>query len=606
MKKIIALISILLSLALLLCGCNKNEETPTDAPTDAPAEKPTETEEPEEIPEGAVILSTEAGLRIIYAEGSFDRSNLVYDELMNTDPKAYNQIGYYTMVKADKSYADDGKLEVLIGMTGKDASESSRASLGTYLDYTVSVIDKSIVINSYSSEGLDNAVEYFTSRIKLIGETVVYIPEDDEHTVKHTDYPAPNVDVAGVALSEFSFVYPKDASIYELDAIRMMIDWIGNNTGAIIAMRDDSTEREEHEILMGKTSRETSEQIFSTLAQNEYLFKVVGGDGRIDIVIAYANVITMNKLVEQIGSEISASGVVPEEIRGEIKEDGMIVSQIPVLRDPCILLENGVYYAYGTGWVCYTNTSGDLAGAWRSLGRVVTIPEDAIDCYWAPEVHKYNGAFYMFTTYKSEKTGHRGCTVLRADRPEGPFVEISDGHVTPTNWDSIDGTLYIDEEGTPWMIFVHEWTSTPDGVGRMAAAKMSDDLTRFISEPIELFRADDPSWTDRQVTDGCWMYKCENGELIMIWSNFSNEGYCVGIARSDNGKVDGNWSQDDELLYSKSMTGEYDGGHGMIFYSITGQMYLSIHSPNSAGDGRKETPVFIAIREENGTLVWDN
>ena len=72
MKKIIALISILLSFSLLLCGCNKNEETPTDAPTDAPTEKPTETEEPEEIPEGAVILSTEAGMRIIYAEGSFD------------------------------------------------------------------------------------------------------------------------------------------------------------------------------------------------------------------------------------------------------------------------------------------------------------------------------------------------------------------------------------------------------------------------------------------------------------------------------------------------------------------------------------------------------
>ena len=112
MKRIIALISILLSFSLLLCGCNKNEETPTDAPTDARTEKPTEPKEPEEIPEGAVILSTEAGLRIIYAEGSFDRSNLVYDELMNTDPKAYNQIGYYTMVKADREYADDGKLDL--------------------------------------------------------------------------------------------------------------------------------------------------------------------------------------------------------------------------------------------------------------------------------------------------------------------------------------------------------------------------------------------------------------------------------------------------------------------------------------------------------------
>ena len=292
----------------------------------------------------------------------------------------------------------------------------------------------------------------------------------------------------------------------------------------------------------------------------------------------------------------------------------MTCSEINI-RDPYVIYENGTYYMYGTraanfgrltgGFDVYTSTDMET---WSDPIPCFDSEKFGLnrECNWAPEVHKYNGAFYMFTTYKSEKTGHRGCTVLRADRPEGPFVEISDGHVTPSDWDAIDGTLYIDEEGTPWMIFVHEWTSTPDGVGRMAAAKMSDDLTRFISEPIELFRADDLSWTDRQVTDGCWMYKCENGELIMIWSNFSNDGYCVGIARSDNGKVDGNWSQDDELLYSKSMTGEYDGGHGMIFYSITGQMYLSIHSPNSAGDGRKETPVFIAIREENGTLVWDN
>ena len=90
----------------------------------------------------------------------------------------------------------------------------------------------------------------------------------------------------------------------------------------------------------------------------------------------------------------------------------------------------------------------------------------------------------------------------------------------------------------------------------------------------------------------------------MIWSNFS-DGYCVGIARSDNGKIDGNWMQDDKLLYSKKLSGQYDGGHGMIFRSLSGQMYLSIHSPNSEQNGYSERPVFIAIREENGTLVWD-
>ena len=246
-----------------------------------------------------------------------------------------------------------------------------------------------------------------------------------------------------------------------------------------------------------------------------------------------------------------------------------------------------------------------LLGDWQYVGNVVEIPADANGDYWAPEVHKYNGAYYMFTTYVSKTTGKRGCTVLKSNSPVGPFVEISDGPVTPSDWYAIDGTLYVDEEGQPWMIFVREWVGTDDKVGRMVAAKMSDDLTRLISEPIELFRVDDPEWSASGVTDGCWMYKCENGELLMIWSNWDSEGYCVGVARSDNGKVDGNWTQDEKQLYSKSMGLGYDGGHGMIFKSVAGQMYLSIHSPNDATDSRKEKPIFIPIKEENGKLVWD-
>ena len=138
----------------------------------------------------------------------------------------------------------------------------------------------------------------------------------------------------------------------------------------------------------------------------------------------------------------------------------------------------------------------------------------------------------------------------------------------------------------------------------MAAAKLSDDLTHFISEPVELFRADDPFWSKAQVTDGCWMYRTEDGQLLMIWSNSDKDGYCVGIARSKNGKIDGEWTHDSDLLYSKGLQGKYDGGHGMIFYDRDGQMYLSIHSPNKIIGDRKETPVFLPIREQNGTLVW--
>lgn len=127
----------------------------------------------------------------------------------------------------------------------------------------------------------------------------------------------------------------------------------------------------------------------------------------------------------------------------------IIESSVEQLRDPCVLVENGVYYMYGTGWKCYKNMSGRLDGEWEYLGVVAEDPDDVKGDRWAPEVHKYNGKYYMFTTYKSEKRGMRGCTVMCADSPEGPFTEISEGHVTPKEWDAIDATLYIDENGDP-------------------------------------------------------------------------------------------------------------------------------------------------------------
>lgn len=288
-----------------------------------------------------------------------------------------------------------------------------------------------------------------------------------------------------------------------------------------------------------------------------------------------------------------------------MKNYRMITSTVTV-RDPFILVENGNYYAYGTGWHCYRNTSGKLDGAFEDLGEVVKLRDPAIaGCnHWAPEVHKYNGAYYMITTYNNLKTEHRGCTVLKSETPEGPFVEISDGFVTPADWDAIDGTLYVDPTGQPWMVFVHEWTCMPDHNGSFAAAKLSEDLTHFVSEPIELFKARDPEWATNGVTDGCWMYTTKSGDLLMIWSNFDEAGYCVGVARSTNGRLDGEWIQEDRL-YSRSMVDDYDGGHAMIFTDTDGQMYLAFHSPNTPTEERRETAVFLAIREEDNRLVWD-
>lgn len=296
----------------------------------------------------------------------------------------------------------------------------------------------------------------------------------------------------------------------------------------------------------------------------------------------------------------------------------IIRTNVTKFRDPFILVEDGVYYAYGSGvtkdgdwentcWTCYKNTSGSLNGKWEKTEQNLFVnPADAVKNRWSPEVYKYKGAYYMFATYYSDKTNHRGCAILKSSSPEGPFEEITDGHFTQADSDAIDATFYVDCDGQPWTIFVNEWTSTDDGIGRMSAAKLSDDLTHLISEPIELFRADAPSWAGSLVTDGCFMYTTSDGKLLMLWSNNDlSGGYCVGIAESENGKIDGKWIQQDKLLFSKSQAGEYDGGHGMIFEDTDGCRYLSVHSPNIPVDGYNESMIFVPICEKDGTIVCD-
>ena len=292
----------------------------------------------------------------------------------------------------------------------------------------------------------------------------------------------------------------------------------------------------------------------------------------------------------------------------------MIITNVEGLRDPFILQDRGIYYLYGTGvteqdwdntlWACYVNDSGRLDGQWkRTEAPVYVRPADAQKQLWAPEVHRYHGQYYMLASYYSSRTQHRGCSVLRSASPTGPFVEISNGHITPHDRDCIDATLYVDEGGQPWLVFVHEWTCTDDGIGRMDAAKVSDDLTRLICQPVELFRADSPVWTDRCVTDGCFLHKTAEGKLLMLWSNHIDSGYCMGIAHSQSGTVEGPWEQEAAPFFTRGMLDRHDGGHGMLFTDTDGKRYLCCHSPNSPCPECAERTVLIPIQEADGTLV---
>lgn len=500
---------------------------------------------------------------------------------------------------------NDNPYEILVGNTLRQESQSVDADDKlSYLDYVVKFVGTKIVIKGGSDDALANAVEYF--KTNYVNESIATV--DGFKGVAELDYRydyEPSIGkftINGEDISSFKVVSRLDRT-----TVNNIIADILAATGVKLSKGTEKNESE-FEILIGECDRDEYRQVQDSLKEYDYAVEVVNnklvitGMTDSDFNVALDKFLNgyLNMKTEEFDlnkdNDIHYVDVYEERI---ITVDGI------TLRDPCVLLHDGVYYMYGTWWQCFKNTTGNLESGWERMPNAVVWPEEAINDYWAPEVHEYKGKFYMFTTYRSSKNDQRGSVIFRADSPEGPFVQITDGHITPSDRNCIDATLYVDKDGQPWMVFVLEWVDY--GMGGMACAKLSDDLTHLISEPVELFDADAPAWTSHCITDGPWLYTCEDGTLLMIWSNFTDSGvYSVGIARSTTGLITGPWTQDDEVLFPVTHHRKYDGGHGMLFYDIDGNMWMSIHSPNSKVGDRSETPVFIPLREENGTLVFDD
>jgi len=277
------------------------------------------------------------------------------------------------------------------------------------------------------------------------------------------------------------------------------------------------------------------------------------------------------------------------------------------IRDPFVLVHEGAYYLYGTrGATCWGPADGFDVYVSRDLeewdGPFVCFHNDgsfwADRNYWAPEVYHYQGAFYMFASFKHPDV-KRGTAVLKADSPICPFRPHSDGCVTPRDWECLDGTLYVSKEGKPYMVFCHEWVQAGDG--EVDAIPLTDDLKAPAGEPVLLFRASEAKWCQLKhhssgvvgcVTDGPFMWRTEDGTLLCLWASFSEGGYTEGVAVSDNGEIDGSFTQAEPLFMD-------DGGHGMVFRALDGQLYLTLHSPNTT---LEERPFFHPIADVGGRL----
>ena len=285
------------------------------------------------------------------------------------------------------------------------------------------------------------------------------------------------------------------------------------------------------------------------------------------------------------------------------------------IRDPYIMPheESGYYYMYKSASV---HRDGKVLGGvevyksrnlseWEGPVQVFTVPDDnwITGPVWAPEVHAYNGKYYLFATLNSDiewkkrqegwpKYSFRGTQVFVADKPEGPFQPFDKVPHTPMDQMALDGTLWV-EEGRPYMIYCQEWVEIVDG--SMVLVELTPDLSAPVGERLTLFHASAAEWSTGSlhdelgirsyVTDGCFLYRTKTGKLLMIWSSFMNGEYAIGIAESVTGKVAGPWRQQEKPIFTSN------GGHGMIFRTFDNRLCITFHRPNSPG-GEERAEIF--------------
>jgi beta-xylosidase len=289
----------------------------------------------------------------------------------------------------------------------------------------------------------------------------------------------------------------------------------------------------------------------------------------------------------------------PLEVRKNVPLDSIVLS------DPFILADQktNMYYMTGTRGLLWK--SKDLK-FWDGPYKVTQTdpgswmgPDPMI---WAAEIHLFKNKYYYFATFtnrsvkidtvKGNAIERRACHVLVSDKPDGPYVPMSDPTYLPASMPTLDGTLWIDKDGKPYLVYCYEWLQNWNGT--IEKIELKPDLSGTIGTGKVLFRASDSPWSrekdddgndkPNKVTDGPWLFKTKTGRLGMLWTSWVYDVYTQGVAYSESGTLDGPWTQEKDPITPPNF------GHGMLFETLNGKLVMAIHSHKNVNGRYRRIP----------------
>ncbi len=246
--------------------------------------------------------------------------------------------------------------------------------------------------------------------------------------------------------------------------------------------------------------------------------------------------------------------------------------------DPFVLYDNGVYYLYGTragnpnkGFEAFTST--DLK-TWKREGYVITTGHSL---YWAPEVYKFDGKYYMYYS-----ANHR-LYVATADNPLGPFEDVTGEPMLELGVNTIDNTVFTDTlaDGSvqQWMFFVEE-----SGGNTIYRCKLNSDHVTCDASTVQKVLGADRSYEKKvsyKCTEGPIVYKKGDRYFLQYSANTYNSVYyavCVAFTTSIEGNQWTKLSTNPILNYQTLDNQLYGTGHHGWFIDRDGKLRIVFHA----------------------------
>ncbi len=113
---------------------------------------------------------------------------------------------------------------------------------------------------------------------------------------------------------------------------------------------------------------------------------------------------------------------------------------------------------------------------------------------WASQCIRRNDKYYYYVTVESTRGG-RAINVAVSDKKEGPFKDALNGkHLAGPNWDYIDPTVFIDDDGQAWLYW---------GNPKLYYCPLKENMIECASE----IKVSDMSTFNGKYTEGPWIHK---------------------------------------------------------------------------------------------------